>query len=205
MTSRAAAKLRAFTWIDRLGEQVSGFLGTVCSGDPPLVGDAALLIEIAPAMDINRVIDLALKGTRVVPGMMAVEREFGMVELHHRDQGEVREAGRLILEFLGVTEADRARPRVVTRERITGVDPHHAQLLNRMRHGNMQIPRDTLYVLEMEPAGYALLAANEAEKAARIEILEFLSFGAFGRVYLAGDDASIREAARAAESALEGL
>jgi hypothetical protein len=199
------SRLRAFTFVDRLAEQVSGFLGTVCSGDPPLVGDAALLVELAPAMDIHRVVDQALKGTRVIPGMMIVEREFGMVELHHRDQGEVREAGRLILAALGVGEGDRARPRVVTRERITGVDAQHAQLLNRMRHGNMQIPRDTLYTLEMEPAGYALLAANEAEKAARVDILEFLSFGAFGRVYLGGDDASIREAARAAEAALQAL
>lgn len=203
--ARNAAKLRAFTWIDRLQDQVSGFLGTVCSGDPPLAGDAALFVEVAPAMDINRVIDTALKRTRVIPGLMAVEREFGVVELHHRDQGEVREAGRLVLEALGVAEGDRARPRIVTRERITGLDPHQAQILNRMRHGNMQIPRDTLYVLEMEPAGYALLAANEAEKAARIEILEFLAFGAFGRVYLAGDDASVRVAAEAAEAALGAL
>jgi hypothetical protein len=196
-------KLRTFTFVDRLQDQVAGFLGTVCSGDPPLPGDAALFVEVSPAMAINRAIDAAVKGTRAIPGLMAVEREYGVVELHHREQAEVREAGARILAALGVSADDRSRPRVVTRERITGVDPHQAQILNRMRHGNMQIPAETLYVLEMEPAGYALLAANEAEKAARVEILEFLAFGAFGRVYLGGDDAAIRIAAEAAISALD--
>lgn len=198
-------QLRTFTWIDRLQEQTCGFLGTVCRGDPPLVNDAAVFIEIAPAMAINRVIDVALKRTRVVPGLYAVEREFGVVELHHRDQGEVRDAGRIVLEELGLAEADRTKPRVVTRERITGLDPQHAQILNRMRHGNMQPSYETLYVLETEPAGYALLAANEAEKAADVEVLEFVAFGAFGRVYLGGDDAQIRQAAEAMDAALAGL
>ena len=195
--------LRVFTWIDSLQEQVAGFLGTVCSGDPPLPGDAALFLELQPAMEVNRVLDAALKGTRCIPGMMTVEREYGVLELHHRDQAEVREAGRLILAALGLSEDQRQRPRVVTRERITGVDGQHAQIVNRMRHGNMQIPRETLYVLEMEPAGYALLAANEAEKAADVEILEFVAFGAFGRVYLGGNDAAIQEGAAAAVAALE--
>jgi ethanolamine utilization microcompartment shell protein EutL len=197
--------LRSFFVIDRLQPQVAGFLGTVCTGEPPLASDAALLVEVSPAMDVNRVLDAALKATRVVPGMMAVEREFGIVELHARSQADVREAARRVLDAMGLAESDRAVPRVVTRERITGVDPHHAQMLNRTRHGNMQIPADTLWVLETEPAGYALLAANEAEKAARIEVLEFLAIGAFGRVYLGGDDEAIRIAADAAASALEAL
>lgn len=200
-----AFSLRTFCWLDQLQEQVAGFLGTVCAGDPPLHGDAALLMEVAPAMEVNRLLDVALKATRVVPGLFMVEREFGVVELHAREQGEVRAAGARMLAEIGLTERDRVKPEVVFHERITGVDPQHAQIVNRMRHGGFQAPRQTLYVLETRPAGYALLAANEAEKAAAVEVLEIRAFGAFGRVYLGGDDAVIRVGADAAIAALEAL
>lgn len=198
-------ELMTFAWVDVLQPQVAGFLGTVCSGDPPLPGDAAVIFEVSPGMEVNRVIDATLKNTRCVPGLFVVEREFGVLQLHSRDHGQVREAGLRALQGLGLTESDRLAPVITTSERITGVDPHHAQITNRMRHGNMQIPADTLYVLETRPAGYALLAANEAEKAARVDIMEFRAVGAYGRVYLGGDDASIRIAAKAAEDALRAL
>jgi hypothetical protein len=198
-------ELRSFTWIDVLQTQVAGFLGTVCAGDPPLPGDAALFIEVSPGMEINRVLDATLKDTACVPGLFVVERRFGVLQLHHRDHAQVREAGLRALRHLGVREEERMAPKITTNERITGVDPHQAQVINRMRHGNMQNPMDTLYVLETAPAGYALLAANEAEKAAEVDILEFRAIGAFGRVYLGGDDQSIRVAAEAAVGALRSL
>lgn len=195
-------QLRTFTYIDILQPQFTGFLQTVAPGFMPLEQQAALFVEIAPGIAINEITDIALKRTEAIPGMLIVERAFGLLELHHFDQGQVREAGRTILEHLGVTEQDRLKPRVISSEIITGLEGHHSQLINRMRHGNMIGENEALYLMEVQPAGYAAVAANEAEKASPINLLEFLSFGAFGRVWLGGSEENIREAARAAEQIL---
>ncbi|MEL6346917.1 MAG: hypothetical protein AAFV53_27640 [Myxococcota bacterium] len=197
--------LRSFSYIDVLQPQTAGFLATVSQGYPPLRGEASLLVEVSPGMDINRVTDLALKQTACTPGLQIVERRSGVLEVHHRDQGQVRAAGDAILTGLGLLAADRLRPRVVSAQTITGVADHHAQIVNRFRHGDFLDAGQTLYVLETHPAGYALLATNEAEKASAIQVLEFRAFGAFGRVYLGGDEAEIEEAARAAIAALGGV
>lgn len=187
------SRLRTFSILDSLQPQVAGFLGTVCGGDPPLVGDAALLVEVDPAMTVHRIADAALKETGCKPGLFIVERRYGVLQLHHPDRGQIDRAGEVILAALGEREAMPSE--VVTAERITGTDPHHAQIVNRMRHGDLHAPHETLFVLETRPAGVALFAANEAEKASDVKILECRAFGAFGRVYLGGDDASIRLAA----------
>ena len=197
-------QLRTFTVVDALQPQVAGFLGTVCVGDPPLPGQAALLVEVAPGMAVNRLLDVVLKQTACVPGLFMVERRYGVLQLHHHDHGQIREAGEIILSELKMVASDAIAPEVVTAERITGLDPHQSQLVNRMRHGDLQVPGDTLYVLETKPAGIALLAANEAEKAARISIIEFRAVGEFGRVYLGGDDTAIQLAAGAAVASLAG-
>lgn len=197
--------LRCFTYIDILQAQTAGFLGTVSQGYHPLKGQAALFIEVAPGMDINLVTDIALKRTSCTPGMQIVERHYGALELHHFDQGQVRAAGEEILRALGITEQQRLRPRVVSAQTITGVTGYHSQIVNRFRHGNFIEEGTTLYVLETHPAGYALIATNEAEKAAHIDVLEFASFGAFGRVYLGGGEEDIAEAAKAAISVLESI
>jgi len=200
-----ALDLRCFSYVDILQPQTAGFLGTVSQGYHPLVGHAALLIEVAPGMDINLVTDIALKRTSCMPGMQVVERRYGMLELHHSDQGQVRAAGEEILAALDLKEADRLRPRIVSEQRITGVTGYHSQLVNRMRHGNFIHEGQTLYVLETHPAGYALIATNEAEKAAPIEVLEFRAVGAFGRIYLGGGEAELEEAAKAARSVLASI
>lgn len=200
-----ALDLRCFSYVDILQPQTAGFLGTVSQGYHPLVGHAALLIEVAPGMDINVVTDIALKRTSCTPGMQVVERRYGMLELHHEDQGQVRAAGEEILAALDLKITDRLRPRIVSEQRITGVTGYHSQLVNRMRHGNFLHEGQTLYVLETHPAGYALIATNEAEKAAPIEVLEFRAVGAFGRVYLGGGEAELEEAAKAALAALEAI
>ena len=41
----------------------------------------------------------------------------------------------------------------------------------------------------MQPAAYAILAANEAEKAADIKVVDYRMIGATGRVYLSGAEA----------------
>lgn len=200
-----AIDLRCFTYIDVLQPQTAGFLATISKGYPPLRDQASLFIEVAPGMDINVVTDIALKRTSCTPGMQIVERQFGVLELHHYDQGQVRAAGRAILEALEIRETDRLRPRIVSAQTITGTTGYHAQIVNRMRHGNFLDETETLYVLEVHPAGYALIATNEAEKAASIEVLEFLSFGAFGRVYLGGREEDIAQAAQAAVYVLEKM
>lgn len=197
--------LRTFTYIDILQPQLTGFLQTVASGFLPLEGQAALFIEIAPGMSINSVTDIALKRTSVLPGMQIVERSYGVLELHHFDQGQVRAAGEAILAHYGLKETDRHVPVLRTSERITGLDGHQAMLINRMRHGDMIAQGQTLYVMECEPAGYACIAANEAEKAANVRIMEVVTFGSFGRLWLGGSEADIEEAERAIKACLAGI
>jgi hypothetical protein len=156
-------------------------------------------------MDIMRVTDAALKATDVKPGMMIIERLYGMLELHSESQADVRQAGRAILELLGLKEEERIKPEITSSQVIRNISDYHTQLINRTRHGDMIVPGQTLYVLEVAPAGYAAIAANEAEKAANINVLEVRAFGSFGRVYLGGEERDIDVAYRAAELAVEAI
>ncbi len=201
----AGIDLRAYVFLDSLQPQYAAFLGTVAQGFLPLAGDASLYVEISPGIEINRLTDIALKSNRVRPGMQIVERYYGLLEVHSSSQAEARGAGAAILSEIGLKEAERLRPRILSSQIVRHVDDHQVQLINRMRHGHMLIPGQTLYVLEVEPAPYAALAANEAEKAAEINILEVRSFGSFGRVYLGGEERDIDVGWRAAVAALEGL
>jgi hypothetical protein len=198
-------ELRAYAFLDSLQAQYAAFLGTVAQGFLPLAGDASLILEVSPGIEINRLTDIALKSTNVKPGMQIIERYFGLLEIHSPSQAEVRAAGAAILREIGVEETDRIKPRVLSSQIIRRIDDHQAQLINRTRHGQMLMGGQTLYVLEMEPAAYAALAANEAEKAARINILEVRSFGSMGRVYLGGEERDIDVGWRAALAAIEGL
>ncbi len=197
--------LRTFQYIDILQPQLVGFLQTVASGFQPLEGMAALFVETAPGMAINTLTDAALKHAKVYPGMQIVERAYGLLEIHAFDQGAVRAAGDAILAKAELKAEDRMAPQIVSQEIITGIDGHQTMLINRMRHGDMIQANDSLYVLETVPAGYAALAANEAEKAASIHLLEVITFGAFGRLYLSGREEDIRQAAAAAERALTAV
>ncbi len=197
--------LRSYVFLDSLQPQHAAFLGTVARGFLPVPYDASLWIEISPGIEINRITDIALKATRVRPGMQIVERRYGLLEVHSESQAETRAAGAAILEALGLQEMDRMRPRILSSQIIRNVDAHQVQLINRMRHGHMLLAGQTLYVLEVEPAGYAALAANEAEKRANVNILEVMAFGAFGRVYLGGEERDIMAGYGAAVAALEGV
>lgn len=197
--------LRSYVFLDKLQPQYAAFLGTVAQGFLPIAGMASLYVEISPGIEINRITDIALKSTHVTPGMQIVERLYGLLEIHSESQADVRQAGVSILEALELTEHDRHKPKVLSSQVIRRIDDHQTQLINRMRHGNMIVPGETLYVMELEPAAYAALAANEAEKAAEINILEVRSFGSFGRVYLGGEERDIDVAWRAAESTIENV
>jgi hypothetical protein len=205
MTSKTKVDLRTFIYLDVLQPQLASFLGTVSQGYLPIEGQASLFIEIAPGIAINGLTDIALKKTRVYPGMQVVERDYGVLELHSYDQGLIRAAGDAILAETGLTENDRLKPRIESNQILNGINEYHSMLINRMRHGDMILKMQTLFVLETHPAGYALLAANEAEKAADIHLLEVRAMGAFGRLYLGGYEEDINQAARAALNALEAV
>ncbi len=197
--------LRSYVFLDSIQPQYAAFLGTVAQGFLPLAGDASLFVEISPGIEINRLTDIALKATHVRPGMQIVERYYGLLEIHSESQAETRAAGAAILAELGVEESARRKPKILSSQVIRRIDGHQAQLINRTRHGHMLIPGQTLYVLEVEPAAYAALAANEAEKASEINILEVRAFGAMGRVYLGGEERDVEVGWRAAVAAIEGV
>lgn len=197
--------LRSYVFLDTLQPQHAAFLGTVARGFLPVPGDASLWIEISPGIEINRITDVALKATDVKPGMQIVERLYGLLEVHSSSQAETRAAGEAILEALGVREQDRLKPRIISSQIIRNIDAYQTQLINRLRHGQMILAGQTMYVLEVEPAAYAALAANEAEKAANINILEVQAFGSFGRVYLGGEEQDIMAGYGAALAAIEGV
>jgi hypothetical protein len=198
-------ELRSFAFLDSLQPQYAAFLGTVAQGFLPLAGDASLWIEVAPGIEINRLSDIALKATSVKPGLQIIERYYGVLEIHSPDQAETRAAGAAILDEIEQDENSRLKPRILSSQIIRRLDDHHAQLINRTRHGQMIIPGQTLYVLECEPAAYASLAANEAEKSAEINILEVRSYGSMGRVYLGGEEQDIDVGWQAAVAALDGI
>ena len=198
-------ELRSYVFLDSLQSQHSAFLGTVARGFLPLPGDASLWIEISPGIEINRITDVALKATGVKPAMQIVERLYGLLEVHSESQAEVRAAGAAILDALDVKEEDRLKPRVVSSQIIRHVDPHQVQLINRMRHGHMILAGQTLYVMEVQPAAYAALAANEAEKKADLNILEVRAYGSFGRVYLGGEERDIMAGYQAGVDAIESV
>ena len=197
--------LRSYVFLDSLQPQYAAFLGTVAQGFLPIADMASLWIEISPGIEINRITDIALKSTRVTPGMQIVERLYGLLEVHSVSQADVRQAGAAVLATLSLKEDDRWKPRILSSQVIRRLDDHQAQLINRMRHGHMIIPGQTLYVMEVQPAAYASLAANEAEKAAEINILEVRAFGSFGRVYLGGEERDIDVGYRAALASIEGV
>lgn len=198
-----AIELRSYVFIDNLQPQHAAYIGTVALGFLPLPGDTSLWVEVSPGIEINRIMDIALKSTSVRPGVQFVERLYGLLEIHSPRQGETLAAGRAILEALGVNERDRIKPRVVSSQIIRNLDPHQTQLINRNRRGQMILAGQTLYILEVQPAAYAALAANEAEKAALINILEVQAVGSFGRLYLGGEERDILAASQAVLMAIE--
>ena len=168
-------------------------------------GMASLYIEMSPGNEAFRMVDIAVKATEARPGAQLVEREFGMFEVHSRSQSEVLEAGRVVLERLGLQITDRLKPEVASVQIITNVDHYQAQLLNRFRRGSMLVPGETMLILECAPAAYINFACNEAEKGANIKILHVSSVGRFGRMWLSGSESEIVTARNAAVQALESV
>ncbi|MCS7037995.1 MAG: hypothetical protein RMN24_03795 [Anaerolineae bacterium] len=198
-------ELRAYCYLDRMQPQYAAFVGTITQGDLPVEGMASLYVEMAPGNWVFRVVDIAVKATDVRPGAQIVEREFGMFEIHSHSQADVLQAGEVVLRELGLRIQDRKKPEIASLQVITNVNPYQAQLLNRFVRGMMLVPGQTLLVLECAPAAYINLAANEAEKAAPVNLMHVSSVGRFGRMWMAGTEADILAARDAAVKALESI
>jgi hypothetical protein len=198
-------QLRVYCYLDRMQSEVAAFVGTITQGDLPVEGMASLYVEMAPGNEVFRTVDIAVKATEAKPGAQVVEREFGMFEVHSLNQAAVLESGQIVLDRLGLVKEDRIKPTVYSSNLITRVDPYQAQLLNRWRRGSMLVAGETLFVLEVAPAAYIMLAANEAEKKANVKIIHIASVGRFGRMWMSGTEAEMITARDAAIQAMENV
>jgi hypothetical protein len=201
----ADVTLRTYIFLDDLQPQLAAFIGTTARGFLPVAGVASMFIETAPGLIINRITDVALKATSCTPAIMVVERAFGLLEIHDHDKGQVQIGGQAVLDYLGLEEHQRVKPRLVSDQVIRSVESYHAQLINKIRYGDMLLPGESLLIMETEPAGYIAFACNEAVKAARVKLLDAQLFGAFGRMYLSGPEAQIDAAREAAVRALDTI
>lgn len=197
--------LRAFAIIDNLQKQFVGFIGSTAKGYYPVSGQAAMFLEIAPGIEINSLTNVVLKRSNVLPGAMVVERTYGMLEVHGDSSADVEDAAGVLLDHLGMKVQDRLKPQIISSVIIERTDAAMAQIVNRFRNSSMMLADETMYTLEVIPAGYAGLAANEAEKAADIQLIHVTVFGATGRIYVAGSTSDVAFAKEAAERCLTEL
>ncbi|HDL53365.1 MAG TPA: hypothetical protein ENH32_05265 [Proteobacteria bacterium] len=200
-----AVELRSYVYLDRLQPQFTAYMGANSRGSIPVPGMAAILVEISPGVKINDVTDAALKAANVQPGMMVVERVFGVLEFHAKAQEDVKHAGQAVLKTLGLKIEDRIKPKILSSQVIHKVNPYHAQMVNVSRLSSMLLPGQDLYILEVQPAAYITIAANEAEKNSSITLVDCRTYGAVGRLYLAGTQSNVERAVSAAEISLQRL
>ncbi len=203
--TESSVELRSCIYLDQLQPQTMCYMGSWIRGRLPRSGMAAQIIEVAPGLDIEALTDVALKHDRVEAGMLVVERQFGYLEMHSQSPAAVKSATSAVLDALDASPRDAAKPKILARKIVSRVDGQHAFLINRNKGGSMLLQGESLFVLEMQPASYAILATNEAEKAARIKVIDYRMIGASGRVYISGDEADVRAAGEAAVAALESV
>ena len=194
--------IRALIQIDNLQPKFAAYNGATVQGSVPLSGDTVLIGEFAPGNGVFTLIDRALKASSVEATSQLVEREFGFFILRSPSNAEVSAARDSILAELGASMTDRVKPKVATTQIITSVEPYQAQLLNKWRKGSLLVPGQTLGIIECEPAAYISIAANEAEKAADIDIVEVRAVGRFGRLFISGSENSVQTGINAAIEAI---
>lgn len=199
------AELRAYCYLDRLQPQFASLFACRCRGYLPVEGMASLFVEVVPGIEINRLTDVSLKVTNSRPGEMIVERRYGMLEIHSFDQEEVLHAGQMILDDLGFKVEDRMAPDILATSTINKVDPYQAVIINRNSRGMLILGSDDVYLLEVTPAAYSSIAANEAEKHCDVRLVDIRFFGAAGRLYLAGTESEVEAAARKVVETLRNL
>ena len=199
------AELRSYVYLDRLQPQFAAYVGANARGYIPIPGMAAILVEISPGVLINQVTDAAVKAANVRPGLMVVERHFGVLEFHSQAQAEVKHAGSAVLKTLGMKMEDRVKPKILSSQVIHKVNGYHAQMVNVSRLASMLLPGQDLYILEVQPAAYITLAANEAEKNSQITLVDCRTYGAVGRLYFGGKSSDVERGAGAAEAAIKSI
>ena len=197
--------IRALMQIDNLQPKFAAYNGATVQGSVPLSGDTVLIGEFAPGNGVFTLIDRALKASSVEATTQLVEREFGFFILRSRSNAEVSAARDAILGELGATMSDRLKPHIATTQIITSVEPYQAQLLNKWRKGALLVPGQTLGIIECAPAAYISIAANEAEKAAEIDIVEVRAVGRYGRLFISGSENSVQVGMDAAVAAVEAV
>ncbi|MGI5156403.1 hypothetical protein [Microbispora sp. CA-102843] len=206
---RRTAELRVYLLVENLRRQFTAAMAapTRARGYPPYEGQHALIVEVAPGLAIERVIDLALRAVpSVEPGILFVERQFGVLEVHGSSLEDVRRAGQAILDGIGASAGDQLRPRILYTDVIEQITDQHAVLINRNRQASMVLPGETLLVCEMTPALFATVAANEAETAAPdITLVDVQMIGSAGRLYISGRSSSVRTARDAIVRVLESV
>jgi hypothetical protein len=202
-------ELRVYLPIEDLQPQFAAYMSTPtrARGYPPFAGEHSLIIEVAPALAIHRITDLALKASPdMEPGILFTERQFGLLELHSRDQNELRDAGKAILDGIGAREGDQLRPATLYTDIIEDIADQQAIILNRMRNASMILPGQSLLLYEMAPALFAAVAANEAERAApQATIVDVQMMGASGRIFMAGRVDELKIAQATITSVLESI
>ncbi len=170
-------------------------------------GQNSLIIEVAPALSIHRIVDLALKAAPdMEPGILFTERQFGLLELHSDDMAELNGAGAAILDGIGAKATDQLAPSTLYVDIIDDVADQHAIIINRMRNASMILPGQSLLVYELAPALFAAVAANEAERAAPdATIVDIQMMGASGRIFMAGDTGDLETARDAIMTTLNAV
>jgi ethanolamine utilization microcompartment shell protein EutL len=198
-------QLRTYVMVDRMQPQYAAFTGKRTLGMIPVEGDAQIYIEISPAAEVYRVMDIALKTTNVQPGYLSMGRQYGFLEIHSSHQEAVQYTGEKTLETMELKVTDRLKPQVLSANMTSGIHPYEAQLINARNAGGLVLAQQTFCVIEVVPAAYIVLAANEAEKAARITLNHYTSAGAYGRLMISGSESAVRQSRDAAISAVEAL
>jgi hypothetical protein len=202
-------ELRVYLPIYDLQPQFAAYLSTPlrARGYPPFKGQHSLIIEVAPALAIHRISDLALKAAPdMEPGILFTERQFGLLELHSSDRQELDAAGKAILKGIGAKEDDQLVPNVLFDDIIEDLSDQHAIILNRSRSASMLVPGESLLLSEVTPALFACVAANEAERAAPHAVLNDVQMmGVSGRIFMSGTVADLKAARIAINMALESV
>ena len=203
------SELRVYLPIEDLQPQFAAYLATPtrARGYPPFEGQHSLIIEVAPALAIHRIANLALKeAPDMEPGILFTERQFGLLELHSDKMEELEKAGKAILNGIGAKPGDQLAPEFLFHDIIEDLSDQHAIILNRSRDGSILVPGVSLLIYEMAPALFACVAANEAERAAPEAIINDVQMmGASGRIFMSGAHEDMIKARDAITNTLESI
>ena len=205
IAASSGTSLRVLAHVDRMGPQYAAYWGLMAQGSMPRAGNSQLLVEVSPSNAVFPLTDRAMKASDVRSAGTLIERDFGLLELHAPSPDVVLEASEAILDELGMRMADRLPPSVVSTQLLPNIAADHSQLFNRVRRGAWTLPGDSLFVMEVTPAAYVYVLANELEKAVDIELVRVAGTGLFGRLLVAGTELDAAAAEQTALAIVDAL